>query len=248
MKGKYEGKVFAFDFDGTITSEKFHSHYYFIKKKLAPITPDNGLIVDGDTGSLKLFKSYKPLKIAEECSNYLRQNSEALRNPEQLLLKVRELVKEGAKIAIVSFNQYPVVIDVVLRKIGFTEMEIKNMNIILGFPMGKKELVGKNEHLAKLKEKLKELTGTIKNEDIILIDDDSDNCGRAKEQGYKTIRVVKDNYLDDVEKVINEPSISTKCNIMQITNLRGSGEYTNFFDSTEEEGDGIGNLGEIRDS
>lgn len=202
MKGKYEGKVFAFDFDETITSEKFHSHNYFIKKKLAPITPDNGLIVDGNTDSLKLFESYKPLKIAEECGNYLRQNSEALRNPEQLLLKVRELVKEGAKIAIVSFNQYPVVIDVVLKKIGFTEMEIKNMNIILGFPIGKKELVGKNEHLAKLKE----LTGAINNEDIILIDDDRDNCDRAKEQGYKTIRVVKDNYLDDVEKVINESS------------------------------------------
>ena len=35
---------------------------------------------------------------------------------------------------------------------------------------------------------------------------------------------------------------------MQITNLRGSGEYTNFDDSAEEEGDGKDNLGEIRDT
>jgi hypothetical protein len=98
-------------------------------------------------------------------------------------LTVRSLIKDGAKIAIVSFNQYPVVVDFVLQKIGFSIEEIKAMNIILGYPKGEQKKVGKGEHLAKLKE----LTGVTDNKDITLIDDDYINIYRAEKEGYKAI-------------------------------------------------------------
>lgn len=203
-KGKHEGKVIAFDFDGTITSNNCHSHNYLSNKKIVPFTVKNGLIVNGKSEMIKLCKSYNHELVGKTFLSRLEEKEEYLRTPKKFLETVRHFMKEGAKIAIVSYNQYPAVFKVALIKIGFSEEEILKFDIIAGFPTGDSENVGKNQHL----KKLSELTSVTENKAIILVDDSETNFRMAKKVGYGALHVKNDNYLDDLIKLLNPENTS----------------------------------------
>lgn len=240
--GKYEGKLIAFDFDGTITNKDCHSHNYLIKQKIIPLTTGNGLIVNGNAENLTICKKYDPELVEKTFLSKLEEKEEFLRTPKLFLETIRGLIKEGAKVAIVSFNQYPAVFKAALLKIGFSEEEILKFNIISGFPIEDNNKVGKNEHL----KKLKELTGIRNNEDIMLVDDSFQNCLVAQKCGYTILQVFNDDYLvsliksldflENFQKILNKENnpLPTEEIFNQIDNnkqdnlLTGSNSYSDF--------------------
>jgi hypothetical protein len=101
--------------------------------------------------------------------------------PVKILATISTLLKQGKSVAIVSYNNYPEIIYTGLELIGLNQEQLSQINVICGFP--KNRDAGKEEHIRCAMELLQ----NISIEQVLLVDDDYNNCSKADNIGAKTL-------------------------------------------------------------
>jgi len=187
MPIKDEKCLLAFDFDKTITND----HFYSILKR-AEIQEGNATqyvdnILKGDT----------------IINGHSRKKKGGLKGMEQLSIVMKNALNKGHHIAIVSFNTYGEVILPVLQKLvgirgGLESKDLKNIYIRNGFP--KESNACKQEHLADAMNYF----NMTKKQNVILIDDDTENVETAQKNGFSGIVVLPtdNSHLDTLKEYL----------------------------------------------
>ncbi|TSJ81059.1 MAG: HAD family hydrolase [Candidatus Cardinium sp.] len=170
----------CFDVDGTIVHE--HAHNLLSKQFSIPVSSDNGLwVIFKNKIQLTNNRQYckQDIKdIIQKTTNLFNNRQLTLRDPERLKHIIDRLLAQKHKIAITTFSGYPDSIKVLLEKLGFNKDQIKNIPIIGGFPQGGVyDPNCKMEHI----KKAMELTGIAHHFNVVLVDDNEDNIGVAKQ-------------------------------------------------------------------
>ncbi len=194
-KINYSDKLVVIDFDGTITTPKFHSHNILANYNLHGAVSGSKMIkiFDGKLCDSKQHKKYDEKQIFTTLDLFYGSSkmSSILRDV-KFKDSYNKLISSGAKVAIASFNQYPAAIKWLLQKADFSEEEIKSIPMILG---GISSTDYKNLHLKALQDYYKNTHNiTFLDHQVILIDDDYSNILAAKTLGYVAM-YAKDNGL-----------------------------------------------------
>lgn len=187
---KDEKCLLAFDFDQTITND----HFYSILTR-AKIEQGNGAhYVDNILNGEALING---------CS---RKKKGGIKGMEQLSIVMKNALNKGHHIAIVSFNTYGEVILPVLQKLvgitgGLKQQDLSKIYIRNGFP--KNTNACKQEHLVDAMNHF----NIMKNQNVILIDDDSENVQTAQKNGFSGIEVLSGNnsHLDTLNEYLFSP-------------------------------------------
>lgn len=188
----------CFDFDETIVNA--HYHNILKGKKIASITSDPGLIINGElTESMHKNLDYNPDLVISATAELLADPSTGLRNPEKLKQIIEKLINAGHKIAITTFSLYHDCVKYTLST--FLNEDIANqIHIISGFPtMGSTDPNGKWLHISKVME----LSSIEDPTSCMLIDDSLSNILSAKNHSVFTTIVPEhsyqsNEYLDEV--------------------------------------------------
>lgn len=179
-------KLFCFDFDNTLVKGHFHSQ--LTNQWIAPVTNNNTLVINGTIQDGNQNEQYDAGLVKANASKLLKNTELGIQDPEGLKSLFNNILSSGHKIAITSFTKYPDVIAVMLNHLALTPEQIKDINIIGGFPKdGPRAPNRKTEHI----ESAMYLAGVHDKHNVVLIDDSKDNIENAKQQGIQTVHVAK---------------------------------------------------------
>lgn len=166
----------CFDFDRTIIVG--HSFHYFMNER-------------------KILPYQLNEKNQDECLTTCGFTNRALTRA-----AIQTALANGHLVAITSYTIYSEFILYTLKKLGLSEKELSQINIIAGMPIDENNLsmdevatrspydgIGKRLHIQKAIQSAKEQGISIDNENVILIDDDEENIALAQKDGHKTILV-----------------------------------------------------------
>lgn len=193
--------LICFDFDKTITenhvSSTIRTHSKLLRDQViragrgvVALHQDKKILMPNydkqNPVQKEIQEDYKPNKLViSQVEEWLDNNLITLRDPENLKAMLDRFIEQGWKVAITSFTSYPEGIIAVLKRLGFSPDEIKNIPIVAG--LSKVRPIYKSEHITKAME----LTGVKEKAPVILVDDDYANIKGARFNGVVGI------YVDD---------------------------------------------------
>ncbi len=206
-----DGICLQYDKEGEILLYR-GSKVFYIKEKileLKPMFPElnaitlnpklycfdfDHVIVNGDSAAFFIMQNIKVdavvskdpmLEYIEELQHYIK-----LKHPKELFHCMKEIFKNGDKIAITSFNGFGGIILPYLKAAGLTKQEIESIHIEYArWPLSRDdhEARGKNLHI----QGAMEYFGIDSKSAVTLIDYCPINIGVAQRSGYSTVLVPK---------------------------------------------------------
>lgn len=201
-------KLISFDLDKTLVKAHYHNlcaeqEEIYYKKRQKLKAEAKKLRLEGKEHEAKDKEReaqsmvFGPEEIKKFVGSLLDNEPTGPKNPENIKSLISSFLARGDHVAITTFNEYPEVIEPILKKIGLTEEEIAKIHVVAFLPEDQGQ--GKGAHLQIAMEK----SGIENKHQVYLVDDDENNCKLAKREGYNPILVDDSNmYLTQLNETI----------------------------------------------
>jgi len=171
--------LLCFDFDNTLVKGHFHNTLMEITEQTAGIYGKTAKeIMEWARSDPRWMKWYQG-KIQKLVDDPIK----GPKNPAELKDVIQTALKSGHKIAITSFTLFPEVIKPTLVKIGLAEEEIKQIHLECFLLQDQQQ--GKIPHMIQAMDHF----NIDDRSQVILIDDNSNNCQTARANGFKAVDV-----------------------------------------------------------